>query len=182
MPNRFIQEAIKNVKKGFKGHPAFVYGSFIQPQPNNYSCGPMSLRHCLLKWGVDVDVYEIIRLGSVTRVGSSEQQLELVMWHAGSEYKHFQLNTSVAAKERIDSLLKRGKPLILCVEKWQHWIACIAHTRRGYIILDSSRPGPVIRFRSWKWLQKQMCHVPKGATKPTYSIISVGKPVHWINE
>lgn len=182
MRNRFIREAVKNEGRGFKGQHALVAGSYVHPQPNNYSCGPMSLRHCFLKWGVDVDVYEIIRLGNVTKAGASERQLELVMWHAGSKYDHYQHETATSAKARIDSLLKRGRPLILCVESWQHWIACIHHSRRGYLIFDSSRPGPVIRFRSWKWLQKQMHHVPKKSLVPAYSIISVGKPVHWIDE
>ena len=179
---RFIKEAFKNNGVGFGGMPALIAGSLIYPQPNNYACGPMALRHCLLKWDVDVDLYRLIELGHVTRAGTTERQLELMMWHAGSAFKHFDLSSAMQAKEKIDFSLNRGKALILCVEGWQHWIACLGHSRSGYLIFDSSRPGPVIKFRSWKWLRNEMRHVPKGATKASYSIISVGRPVHWLNE
>lgn len=176
MARWFIKEAQKHVKEGFSGQSAFVCGIEVYPQLNNYACGPWALRHCLMKWKIDFDPYELIRLGDVKRSGASERTIELMMWHLGSKYRHFHVHDSEEAKWRVDGALKKGQALILCTEKWQHWVACLAKTRRGYLVFDSSRPGPVIMNWSWKRVEKEMRHMADD--KKNYSFISVGRPVH----
>jgi ABC-type bacteriocin/lantibiotic exporter with double-glycine peptidase domain len=174
----FLQEAYRNIGRGTKAQPAGLKGMLVYPQRNNWSCGPMALRYCLMKWRVDVDDRKIAKLASSTRGGgTSDRKMGHAAWRLGARYNSHNQRTAKAAKLTIDRLLTRGLPLILCIEKWQHWVACLHHGRGGYLIFDSSRPGPVIQVRSWKWVKQQMWFTSKTDPVPIYAIASVSRPV-----
>jgi len=177
----FIREAYLHIGEGTGGpgrpwKPALVNGSKVEPQRNNWSCGPMALRYCLLAYGLDVDARRIARLAGSTRAGTNESQMSWAAVWLKSSFKNHTRKSPDAIKRLILDNLKRGRPLIACVEQWAHWIAVLHHTRRGYLVFDSSRPGPVIRLRSWKWLERQLRYT-KTEERPLYAVATVGRPV-----
>ena len=173
----FINEAYRNAWNGTKTEPVLVEGKLVYPQRNKWSCGPWALRHCLMKWDLDVDPYTIMELANTTRsAGTSEKNLEVAAKKLGCRYEQHTKNTAKDAKRTILRLLGRGQPLILCIEKWEHWIACLHHSSRGFLIFNSDRHGHVIQLRSWRWLKKKMSYVDKKGTM-LYNIASVARPV-----
>ena len=183
----FVSSAHQNVGKGTGGRtkkcnkkyvPAKVDGIDIEPQHNNWSCGPMSLRYCLARLGRDVSVEDIAELAYSTRAGTGELKLQRAAHVLGYHWHSHTLITAKSAKDTIERLLKRGHALILCVEKWKHWVACLHHSHRGYLIFDSSRPGPVVQLHGWNWVRKRLRYVPSETGDPIYYIASVSrKPV-----
>lgn len=177
----FIREAYRHIDKGTGGRnrawrPAYVNGACVEPQRNNWSCGPMALRYCLLAHGRDVDDRHIARLAGSTRAGTSEGQLAWAATWLGSSFKNHTWRTACETKNFILDNLNRGRPIIACVDQWTHWIAVLHHTRRGYLVFDSSRPGPVIQLRSWKWLERQLRY-SKTVDRPIYAVATVSRPV-----
>lgn len=153
-----------------------IAGSIVGPQRNTWSCGPWALRYCLLKWGLDVDPYELIKLSGTTRVGSTCFQLEAAARSSGSECEHFDERTAAVTKATVQRLLKRGLPLILSVDDDGHWVACLHRSHRGYLIFDSSRPGPVVSLWGWADLRRRMRCTDKHDTVH-YMFTSVSRPV-----
>lgn len=186
----FIAAAYRNVGKGTGGRrrkwkPAFLNGVPIEPQRNNWSCGPAALRYCLLVHGIDVDVMTLADYAGSTRSGTDETQLGKAAKRAGCRLTPHVRRSHITARRFITRMLRAGTPLILCVEKWQHWIAVLHCSRRGFLVFDSSRPGPVIMLRSWKWLEKRLRLEPnrkfkqyfRDTSAPMYSILSISGPV-----
>lgn len=186
----FIGAAYLNVGKGTGGRgkpwrPADVNGVTVGPQRNNWSCGPAALRYCLLVHGIDKDVTYLARAAGSTRSGTDEKQLERAARRLGCKLGNHQRRAAVTIRRLIESKLQMGVPLIACVDKWQHWIAVLHKSKRGFLILDSSRPGPVIQLRSWKWLERQM-RLPWSRRyqkffgrnrSPIYSAMALSRPV-----
>lgn len=154
--NRFIKEAYKHAWEGMKTKPALVADILVYPQKNNWACGPWTLRHCFMKWGIDVNPYAIAKLALSTRSGTDERKMELGAYRLGAKYTNTVLTSAKAAKSAIQKALRRGDSVVLSVENDEHWIACLHHGPKGYLIFDSSRPGPVIQLRGWKWLKRRL--------------------------
>lgn len=172
---KFVDQALKQVGRGTRANPAFVNGAQVYPQTNNWSCGPMSLRHCLIWFGIDVDHRKIADVACATRAGAGDINLQTAAHRLGLEWHQNTLLTARAAKSVIDNNLKKGRALILCVDGWDHWISVFHHSHRGYLIFDSSRPGPVVQLHGWEWLKKQLRYVPKETGQAIYSVASITK-------
>jgi ABC-type bacteriocin/lantibiotic exporter with double-glycine peptidase domain len=178
MMSTFISSAYKKLWSGFKHKSVVINDLSVHPQRNNWSCGPLAMQYCMMRWGKDIDHRKLIKLAGSTRsAGTSESQLKRAAKLLHSNYTQYHLCSVRAAKNKIDDLLWRGLPLIVCIDKWEHWIAVLHHSHRGYLIFDSSRPGPVIQVRGWRWLEKHMRHHINGDTRPTYNVACVAKPV-----
>ena len=186
----FITAAYRSVGKGTGGRgkpwrPADVNGVLVEPQRNNWSCGPAALRYCLLVHGIDKNVAQLARLAGSTRSGTDERKLIRAARRLGCKLANHQRRSPVTARRLIETKLKLGVPLILCVEKWQHWIAVLHKSKKGFLVFDSNRPGPVIRLRSWKWVERRLRLLPtpryqaffKHNRSPIYSILSLSRPV-----
>lgn len=182
----FISVAHKNVGKGFRDKPLNINGTEIRPQRNNWSCGPMSLRYCLLAKGIDADDRKIANWAGSTRSGTDEKKLARATKKLGMRLVMHQRRTPESAHKLILSCLKRGDPVLLCVENWSHWIAVVHHKRyHGFLVFNSNRPGPVIQLRPWKYLKRQMKlspqprfkHYFKHDKRPIYDVWTIRGPV-----
>lgn len=152
----FIREAHRYVGMGYRKRPVMVQAVTVHPQRNKWSCGPMALRHCLLAYGVDVPVQKLAFYAGTTRDGSDEHKLKRAARRLKFTLDFQDYRTAASAKQAILSLLDRGRPLLLCIDNWDHWIAVLHHSRRGFLVFDSNRPGPVIQLRSWSWLKSKL--------------------------
>jgi ABC-type bacteriocin/lantibiotic exporter with double-glycine peptidase domain len=173
--SRFVREAYKYVGLGTTANPVTVAGSQVYPQKNNWACGPWSLRHCLLKLGIDLDPYDLAEMCRSTRAGTTEKQLELGAYLAGGRLRVVDVESAAEAKRQIHRLLHKGWPLVLSVDKEQHWVACLHASARGYLVFDSSRPGPVIQLWSWYKLKKRLRFVDKRGVVH-YCVLPVQRP------
>lgn len=173
--NRIVKEAYQNVWTATHKKPARLAGMIVRPQFNNWSCGPHAIRFCLMKWHHDVELTTIVELTRSTRAGTDDLNMQLGIHLLGYKWYQFNAMSAHEAKTTIYRELKKGRPLILCVENWSHWVAVLHHSRRGFLVFDSSRPGPVIQLRGWKWLQRQLRYVPPSTCRAIYSIASISK-------
>jgi hypothetical protein len=175
MGTSFVREALKHVGEGTSARPVNVAGMLVYPQKNKWACGPWALRHCFLKWGLDIDPYDLAAWCKSTRAGTGDRGMELGAYLVGGRYRTIDVDSAAEAHRQIDRLLKQGKPLVLSVEKWGHWVACLHHGPRGYLVFDSSRPGPVIQLWSWHKLKKRLRYVDKRGVIH-YCVLPVQRP------
>jgi hypothetical protein len=156
--NRFIKEAYEHVGEGTHAEPVMVAENLVYPQKNGWGCGVWAMRHCFMKWGYNVDPYELAKTAHVGQSGTTDRKFELAAMIMGSKYTMHDQVTAKRAKQTIDSLLMCGQPLVLYVANHKHVIACLHHTRKGYLIFDSGAMlnQPVIQVHGWKWLMNEM--------------------------
>lgn len=186
----WIRSAYKNVGKGTGGRgrpwkPANINGILVEPQRNNWSCGPVSLRHCMLVFGNDVDVVEIVKLAGSTRAGTDETQLTKAAATLGFKLTSYIRRSPTTLKRLIESKLRIGVPLVACVDRWQHWVAVLHRSRLGFLVLNSSRPGPVVQLWTWKQLERRIRLVYCRRFKqyfnsnlgPIYAVMALCQPV-----
>lgn len=132
----------------------------IYPQPNIWQCGPFALKHALLMMGVFADENEISRLaGTSKKEGTDEHQLE----RAARKYrcrllKIRRLNFKRARRD-MHRFLRRSIPVLICVDKWGHWITVARSEHGRYIVMDSQDKSVVSvlspRQLRNRWLYKQ---------------------------
>lgn len=182
----WVRSLRRHVGRGYKGCPAEVNGVKIGPQHNNWSCGPVALRHCLLSRGLDISAKKLIGWACSTRAGTGDKQLVRAARRAGCQLVPHVRRSPATIRRLVTSRLQRGAPLILCTERWSHWVAALHCGRRGFLVLDSSRPGPVIRLLTWRQLERKLrlSYSPKVRSafkndrRPNYFVMELSRPVH----
>ena len=168
-----LDQAVALAWRGSRARPVRLNGALVYPQLNNWSCGPMALRYCLMAYGLDVDPRSIARLARSTRAGTGQYSMQAAAFKLGFDLRFTDALTAKDAKLLIDSSLALGRPVVLSVDKWQHWVACLGHTRAGYLVMDSSRPGPVIQLHGWRRVQKRLRHYPRESQHVIYSFAAL---------
>lgn len=133
-------------------------------QTNAYACGPCALRHALLRWGIEATQGELQREAGTTRAsGTGEAGLIRAAAGRGIALKPCTATSWREASRRIDAAHRRGRPLILCVDDWEHWIVAPGRGKRGaHAVLDSSRPGPVLSYTGARGLARRLRHSTAG--------------------
>jgi ABC-type bacteriocin/lantibiotic exporter with double-glycine peptidase domain len=134
-----------------------------QLQSNTYTCGPATLRHALLCYGVRRSIRALARMcGTSKQEGTSPRELERVAKELGFTLAWSTWHSAAGASAEMLRCLRAHEPVLLCVDKdsesgaWAHWIVVVGATARTVTIVDSSRPGPAVRRISWKLLMRRL--------------------------
>ena len=180
--NAFVVELPWHVDTGTKDKPAIINGHVIKPQPNKWGCGPWSLRYCLMKWGIDIDPYQLARMAQSTKKGTTNRHLEYAAMQLGARVDYVDTPYVTTAKREIDRMLAEGQALILNFDggspNFRHWVACLHRLPYGYLILDPSPYQPVVQLKGWNRLKAEMKHtLPEDDHRDFhYIIIGISRP------
>lgn len=171
----FVRAALRRVGKGTKKQPVTIEGKEVACQPFMGWCGPMCLRYMLMKWGYDVPVEALHVITECTKTGTTSAQMCLGAWTLGFDSVDVSAHKAAGAKSAIDRCLKRGASMLVSVDDDEHWIAVMSRTKRGYLVFDPDKPGPIITLVGWKRLERRMRIV--GLKETTYELVSIERPV-----
>ncbi len=126
----------------------------IYPQPNIWQCGPFALKHALAMFGVLKDEKDISKLaGSHWWAGTDELQLGRAARKFGVDILMIRRNDESHAKAELVRYLRRGIPVLLCVDEWSHWLTAVNVEQGKFILLDS-REKKVVTIASWTTLKR----------------------------
>lgn len=138
----------------------------LYPQPNKYTCGPFALKYALIMLGRIVDEKEISRLaGTHWWSGTDEIKLGRAAKAYDCELRMIRRKNPLRAKRELLRTLKRGYPSLLCVDKWNHWIAVVGAERGKFIYIDS-RLAPVVCIDDWRALKKRWIYTEPDEDDP----------------
>lgn len=127
----------------------------IYPQPNLWQCGPFALKHALVTLGVLKDEREISKLaGTHWWHGTDDLQLGRAARRFGCKLPLVRRHQPAAARTELVRHLRRGIPVLLCVEEWSHWITAVNVEQGKFILLDS-REKQVVTIADWPTLQRR---------------------------
>ncbi len=112
----------------------------MELQEEDYSCGPAALRAVLYVYHKQVSESAVRKWAGTTPKGTDEVGLRRAMAHYGFRAKEFQTSSVREATDWLKKSLRKGVPLILCVDGWDHWIAVVGTLGNKLIIFDPEPP------------------------------------------
>jgi hypothetical protein len=133
----------------------------IYSQPNSYECGPFALKHALLMIGVFTDERRLASLAGTTSGGTDETQLARAAQRFRCELPTVRRLDAQEARRSLGGELARGRPSLICVDQWEHWIAVVGEEGGRYVLLDSAMDA-VVRVVGWDELDRMWAYRDSG--------------------
>lgn len=109
-------------------------------QRNTWSCGAATVRNILRCFGLKVSELDIRTYSNTSKeFGTSENGIMDSIRAFGYTAVEHHFDDSSEAWEWLHDTLYSGKPVILAVENWEHWVAAIGSLgRTGIVVFDPS--------------------------------------------
>jgi ABC-type bacteriocin/lantibiotic exporter with double-glycine peptidase domain len=106
-------------------------------QETEFSCGPASIRNCLLSMNYKVSERKIRKLaGSDKNNGTNEKKLIRALRALDFKYKEFHNRSESAFKQRVIYNLKKNNRLIILTDHEDHWISVIDYQYKHLHVID----------------------------------------------
>ena len=121
-------------------------------QSNRSSCGPASLHNALASLGIERSEDELIKLCKQTPEGTSVRNLAAAIKAISTDTEPLygeSIAYSVFSNAWVGLwfvVAQRGRPVILCVDELDHWVACIGYLGQRFVVVDSAEVGLVFCY------------------------------------
>jgi ABC-type bacteriocin/lantibiotic exporter with double-glycine peptidase domain len=106
-------------------------------QQTKFTCGPASIRNCLLALGY---IYSERRIRNFTRTdrinGTNERKILKALKELGFEYKAFYNKSENAFRQRIIRNAKSGNKMIILTDHEDHWISIVDYFNKKLEVID----------------------------------------------
>jgi predicted double-glycine peptidase len=150
-------------------------------QTRDYYCGPAAVQNAMFALGLKFSQDQLALLGGTSEAdGTDEDGIKRMVLGIGREVDEFATDTDLAAFGWVWNNAVLGRPTVLCMDQWGHWVTVIGTLGKRVIMFDPARYRhntdrlgtynlPKDRFlRRWK-----AAHRTAGA-KPAYYGIAIG--------
>lgn len=114
-------------------------------QSNRSACGPAALHNALASLGISRSEDELIQLTGQRPEGTSAAGIIKAIRHISESVEPRLVGEAISwrnADEAIRGLwwyiTERGRPLILCVDAFDHWVACTGYLGYRFAVMDSA--------------------------------------------
>lgn len=111
----------------------------MQLQQRGYSCGPAALRSVLYVYGKEVTEAAVRKWAGTTPDGTDESGLKKAILHYKFRYKEFQTTSVREASDWLKRMVRAGKPVLLCCDKWDHWTSVVGHLGNKITLFDPAK-------------------------------------------
>lgn len=133
-------------------------------QSNRASCGPAALGNALEALGIQRTEAELITLTGQTANGTSPRQLVKAIKAIDGEALRGDIfkvgRGGEAAIALWHCISEAGRPVILCVDAFEHWVACTGYIGGRFVVVDSAELGLVDYYTGEELLERWVG--PKG--------------------
>lgn len=124
----------------------------MRHQSNRASCGPAALHNALAALGINRTEEELIVLCKQTANGTSPTKLVRAIKTLTTNEDPLIGEPKVWRKME-DAwvglwfiVANRGRPAILCVDNFDHWVACVGYLGGRFMVVDSAELGLVFYY------------------------------------
>ena len=145
---------------------------FVRQWRFSGSCARHSIRHLLLCMGQSPEQSELQNaIGKsryeIVRQGIDEEDIKRIIKHFGWQPMEIYVSHRNEMRKRLEDCLAAGRPVIVCLDKWDHWAVIIGKVKTDYVYADSDKKK-VIGTINWKRLEQRL-HC-EGEEKPYYGL------------
>jgi len=125
----------------------------LYKQPNDFTCGPYALQHALTVLGILVDPARLVRLAKTHWwSGTDEVRLARAARAYDCDMPQVRHTDPDEARRALVETLRKGLPVLVCVDGWEHWIT-VVHVEKGRFVVLDSRNEPVVAVLTWRELE-----------------------------
>ncbi len=109
-------------------------------QQTKFTCGPASIRNCLLAFGYIYSEKKIRDFTNTSRdSGTNERKIFRALKKLGFSYKEFFNKSERAFRQRIIYNLKKGNKIIILTDHEDHWISVVDYSNKKLEVIDPER-------------------------------------------
>ena len=127
----------------------------MYPQPNRWQCGPFALKHALIMLGVIADEDSITKITHRRRgYGTDEKDLLRAAREFDCDLPTVRKTDAERARKTLRTYLKRGIPVLVCIDQWAHWVTIVKSQNGRFILLDSE-DADLLKIIRWEQLRKR---------------------------
>ncbi len=152
-------------------------------QTTEYNCGPAALQNALKVLKRNVSQDWIADLAGTTTDGTDEHGLQRAILALGFGFDMVEESSPASAWQRLMYHLLVGRPVVLCVDRWGHWITVVGACGWRLLAVDPARYPFVIRENGILVLEKdrlmkrwRAARRVAGKNGPRYFGMAIGVP------
>jgi ABC-type bacteriocin/lantibiotic exporter with double-glycine peptidase domain len=117
-----------------------VLGDRVKYQRTEYYCGPASVQGALAILGVKYSQDALARCAGTSEAhGTDEDGIKRMMFHAGRVPDELATDSELVAFGWLWHSLLYGRPVVLCVDRWQHWVVAVGLIGKRVVLFDPAR-------------------------------------------
>lgn len=106
-------------------------------QQTKFTCGPASIRNCLLALGYIYSERKIRDFVGTDKInGTNERKIFRALRQLGFEYKEFFNKSNKAFRQRVVYNIKKGNKLIILTNHEDHWISVVDYSNKKLVVID----------------------------------------------
>ena len=111
----------------------------MEPQQRRFSCGPSAVRAALYVLGHTISESSLRHWAGTTPEGTDERGVMRAIHHYGHKTREYQEESIKVSWNWLKTTLSRGRPVLLCVDDWDHWVAAVGRFGGKVMIFDPAR-------------------------------------------
>lgn len=109
-------------------------------QQTRFTCGPASIRNCLLSFGYNYSEKRIRNFAGTDReFGTNEKNIFRALKVLGFKHKEFFSKGEQIFRKRVLRNIKKGHKLIILTDHEDHWISIVNYSNKKLEIVDTNR-------------------------------------------
>src|SRR5690349_7646433 len=114
-------------------------------QTTDYNCGPAALQNALKVLRHPVSQERIAELAGTSTEGTDEDGLKRAVLALGFGFDEIATSDRTRAYSLLTGSLMLGRPVILCVDRWLHWVTAIGLVGTTVLVAEPARYPYVLR-------------------------------------
>ena len=108
----------------------------MKPQERNYSCGPAAIRAAFHVMGRSVTEKALRAHAGTTNEGTDHNDILRALRHYSQRGKEYETKFHSHAWKWLRRRISAGRPVILCVDRWDHWVTVVGNVGSKILLFD----------------------------------------------
>lgn len=127
----------------------------MRRQSADHDCGPTALANALERFGVKRGRSTMAHLCGTTLEGSDEDDIKRGALALGCGVDEHRGDTPRGSHLWLLETLAAGRPALLCVDRWGHWVTALGACGRDVVIYDPARETGGAAVLRWRTLRRR---------------------------
>lgn len=154
----------------------------MRRQTADHDCGPTALANALERFGIRRGLAGLARVAGTTLDGTDEEGLLRAALSLRCGVDVFAGAVELEARAWLMESLRAGRPVVLCLDRWDHWVTAIGACGADVVIYDPARAtggASVLRWRSLRrrWLAPRRARKDAGSPGIRFYGIAIARPI-----
>ena len=101
-------------------------------------CGPTALANALELYGIKRTEDEVAKLCGTTSAGTDHTGIVSALQNVGKYHGVIETKNASGARDALHYAICYGRPVICCVDNWDHWVVAAGQLGERLLVLDSA--------------------------------------------